>query len=150
MLGGAGAPGFDDRSTTRGRSASLVPYNVECHAYAADIAREFPDGATVGVFAAQQRGRRGVHGRFRGAAGEFNIEIVDSQTIDPADTAPPAAELSSIAGNAPDVIVAVPLGAQCPTFLNELANQKAANAGWEPQVYLDQRLRQPADPRRRR
>ena len=44
--------------------------------------------------------------------------------------------MSSIADNAPDVIVAFPLGAQCPTFLGELANAKAANAGWEPRVYL--------------
>ena len=44
--------------------------------------------------------------------------------------------MSSIAGNAPDVIVAFPLGAQCPAFLTELANAKAANAGWEPRVYL--------------
>ena len=32
--------------------------------------------------------------------------------------------------------MAFPLGAQCPTFLTELANQKAANPGWEPRVYL--------------
>ena len=44
--------------------------------------------------------------------------------------------MSSIAGNAPDVIIAFPLGAQCPVFLNELANAKAANEGWEPRVYL--------------
>ena len=44
--------------------------------------------------------------------------------------------MSSIAGNAPDVIVTDPLGAQCPVFLNELANHKAANPGWEPRVYL--------------
>jgi hypothetical protein len=44
--------------------------------------------------------------------------------------------VSSIAGNAPDVIFAFPLGAQCPTYLTELANAKAANAGWEPRVYL--------------
>ena len=61
---------------------------------------------------------------------------MDDQTIEAAESAPPTAQLNSIAGNAPDVIVAFPLGAQCPVFLNELANQKAANPGWEPRVYL--------------
>ena len=32
--------------------------------------------------------------------------------------------------------MAAPLGAQCPTFLNELANAKAAHTDWEPAVYI--------------
>ena len=36
----------------------------------------------------------------------------------------------------PDVIMAAPLGAQCATFASELVNAKAANAGWEPRVYI--------------
>ena len=32
--------------------------------------------------------------------------------------------------------MAVPLGAQCATFASELVNAKAANAGWEPRVYI--------------
>ena len=43
--------------------------------------------------------------------------------------------MSSLADEAPDVLVTVPLGAQCISFLNELANAKAAN-GWEPVVYM--------------
>ena len=73
---------------------------------------------------------------FEELAGDNNIEIVDNQTIEAPETAPPQAQISSIAGNAPDVIMAVPLGAQCATFVNELANAKAANAGWEPRVYI--------------
>jgi branched-chain amino acid transport system substrate-binding protein len=34
------------------------------------------------------------------------------------------------------VVLAVPLGAQCPTFLTEMANAKAANPGWEPRIYI--------------
>ena len=44
--------------------------------------------------------------------------------------------MAAIAEGQPDVILAVPLGAQCPAFLSELANAKAANAGWEPRVYI--------------
>jgi len=69
-------------------------------------------------------------------AGDLKIDIVDDQTIEATESAPPTAQLSSIAGHAPDVIVAFPLGAQCPAFLNELSNQKAAHPGWQPRVYL--------------
>ena len=73
---------------------------------------------------------------FEAAAEEAGIEIVDAQTIEAADSAPPSAQLNSIAGNQPDVIMAVPLGAQCPTFMTELANAKAVQSGWDPQVYI--------------
>ena len=33
-------------------------------------------------------------------------------------------------------MLAVPLGAQCPAFLSEMANAKAANPGWEPRIYI--------------
>jgi hypothetical protein len=44
--------------------------------------------------------------------------------------------VAAIADGEPDIILAVPLGAQCPAFLSELANARAANAGWEPRVYI--------------
>jgi branched-chain amino acid transport system substrate-binding protein len=44
--------------------------------------------------------------------------------------------VTAIANAQPDIILAVPLGAQCPAFLSELANAKAANPGWEPLVYM--------------
>ena len=73
---------------------------------------------------------------FEELAGENNIEIVDTQTIEAPETAPPTAQIASIAGNAPDVIMAAPLGAQCATFASELVNAKAANPDWEPRVYI--------------
>jgi hypothetical protein len=44
--------------------------------------------------------------------------------------------VAAIANSEPDIILAVPLGAQCPAFLSELANARAANPGWEPRVYI--------------
>jgi ABC-type branched-subunit amino acid transport system substrate-binding protein len=35
----------------------------------------------------------------------------------------------------PDIILAVPLGAQCIAFMTELGNAQAANVGFEPLVY---------------
>ena len=73
---------------------------------------------------------------FEELAGENNIEIVDTRRSKRRRRAPPTAQISSIAGNAPDVIMAAPLGAQCATFASELVNAKAANPGWEPRVYI--------------
>jgi ABC-type branched-subunit amino acid transport system substrate-binding protein len=131
-----GAPMFGEPVEYPWTLGSALPYNVESAIYAAAIARDFPDGATVALFTINNDVGLVYKEALEELAGEYNLELVDDQTIEATDTAPPAAQLSSIAGNAPDVIIAVPLGAQCPTFLTELANQKAANAGWEPQVYL--------------
>ncbi|MEO7397155.1 MAG: ABC transporter substrate-binding protein, partial [Ilumatobacteraceae bacterium] len=55
--------------------------------------------------------------------------------IEPAESTPPVNQVGSLAANRPTTILAVPLGAQCPTFLKELANAKAADAGWNPAVF---------------
>ena len=68
--------------------------------------------------------------------GRSGIEIVDEQNIDAAASEKPTAQLNAIATAAPDVILAVPLGAQCPTFLSTLAEVKAANPGWDPKVFI--------------
>jgi ABC-type branched-subunit amino acid transport system substrate-binding protein len=131
-----GAPMFGEPAEYPWTLGSALPYNVESAVYAADIARAFPDGATVALFTVNNDVGAVYKDAFAELAGEYSLEIVDEQTIEAPDTAPPAAQLSSIAGNAPDVIMAVPVGAQCPTFMTELANQKAAHPGWEPRVYV--------------
>jgi ABC-type branched-subunit amino acid transport system substrate-binding protein len=69
-------------------------------------------------------------------AGDYGIDIVTEQTIEAADSAPPTAQVNAIAAEQPDYIMTVPVGAGCVAFLNELANAKAANPGWEPAVFL--------------
>jgi ABC-type branched-subunit amino acid transport system substrate-binding protein len=114
----------------------LAPYNTETAIYVEDIKAEFPDGATAAVFTVNSEFGQAYADTFAELAPDANIEIVDEQTIESAETNPPAAQVTSIADNAPDVILAVPLGAQCPQFLGEVANAKAANAGWEPRIYI--------------
>ena len=133
---GSGDPAFGDPVEYPWTVGGNLPYDVEAKAYAEIVAEEFPDGATAALFYVNNDAGLVFKEAFEEAAGEANIELVDDQTIEAAESAPPSAQVSSIAGNAADVIVAFPLGAQCPTFLTELANAKAANAGWEPQVYL--------------
>ena len=136
LMVGGGVPALADPVAYPWTMGALLPFTVEAQAYAEDVAREFPDGASAALFYVNTDGGAAFAAGFEGAAGDSGIEVVDTQTIEAADTVPPTPQLSSIAGNAPDVIVAIPLGAQCPIFLNELANQKAANPGWEPRVYL--------------
>jgi ABC-type branched-subunit amino acid transport system substrate-binding protein len=136
LMAASGDPAFGEVADYPWTIGANLPYDVEWKAYAEHVANEFPDGATAALFYVNNDAGVVSKEGFAEAAGELGIEIVDEQTIEAADSAPPTAQLNSIAGEAPDVIVAFPLGAQCPAFLTELANQKAANSGWEPQVYL--------------
>ncbi len=132
----SGDPAFGEVVDYPWTMGSNLPYDTEWQIYAEDVAAEFPDGATAALFYVNNDAGLVSKEGFEEVAGDLGIEIVDDQTIEAAESAPPTAQLGSIAGNEPDVIVAFPLGAQCPVFLTELANQKAANPGWEPRVYL--------------
>jgi branched-chain amino acid transport system substrate-binding protein len=133
----SGDPAFgDDVAKYPWTMGSNLPYDTEWKIYAEHIAKEFPDGAKVALYYVNNDAGLSSKRGFEEAAKDLGIEVVDDQTVEAAESAPPTAQLNSIAGNAPDAIVAFPLGAQCPVFLNELANQKAANSGWDPRVYL--------------
>ena len=67
---------------------------------------------------------------FRDAADEAGLEIVDEQTIEHGDEAPPTAQLSSARRVRPRTSSSpCRSGIQCISFLNELANAKAAEPG---------------------
>jgi branched-chain amino acid transport system substrate-binding protein len=134
LLNLSGDPSWGDIENYPWTTGALVPYDIEAKIYAKKIA-ELKPGATVGVFTVNSDFGKVMLDAFKEAAAENGLEIVDEQTIEPTETAPPTNQVGSIAGNKPDVVMAVPLGAQCPTFLKELANAKAANAGWEPLVF---------------
>ena len=136
LIAATGDPGLNDPAEYPWTIGGNLPYDTEAAAYAENVGEEFPDGATAALFYVNNEAGQSFADGFEEVAGDAGIEIVDDQTIEAAETAPPTGQVSSIADNAPDVIVAFPLGAQCPTFLGELANAKAANAGWEPRVYL--------------
>jgi branched-chain amino acid transport system substrate-binding protein len=138
VLSLSGDPQFGDAEEYPWTSGALVPYDVESKAYAKTIRELYPDGATVALYTVNSDFGAAYVEAFKEIAGEADsgIEIVDEQTIDAAASEPPTAQLNAIATSAPDVILAVPLGAQCPTFLSTLAEVKAANAGWEPKLFL--------------
>jgi len=136
LLNLTGSPDWGDVADYPWTSGYLVPYDVESKVYATQIAEQFPEGATVALFSVNSDFGQVYVDAFKELAGEFGFEIVDEQTIEPTDTALPASQLTSISSKAPDVIVAVPLGIGCVTFLVELASSKAQNAGWDPATYV--------------
>jgi len=114
----------------------LVPYTVESKVYAKKIAELHPEGATVALFYVNNEFGQVYVDAFKELASEYNLEIIDEQTIEATDGAPPTSQLTSIAAAKPDVIMSVPLGAGCIGFLGELAAAKAQNAGWEPDTFI--------------
>lgn len=113
----------------------LTPYHHEFRGYAQSISEQFPDakvglyyvGAEFGLVSAQA---------FRDGAAENGVTIVEEQVVENGDENPPAAQVAALAAAEVDVIVAVPLGAQCISFLGALAEAKAVNEGWNPAVYM--------------
>lgn len=115
---------------------NLIPYDIEGAAYARQIVELVGEGATAMTFYVNIEFGQALADGFESGAEESGIELLGSQTIEATETGPPAAQVQAIAAEQPDAIMAVPLGAQCPVFLSELANAKAANPGWEPVVFI--------------
>jgi ABC-type branched-subunit amino acid transport system substrate-binding protein len=114
----------------------LAPYNTETAIYVEDIKTKFPNGTTAAVFNVNSDFGQDYKDTFQKLAPDAKVTIVDTQTIEGADSSPPTSQVTSIASKKPEVILAVPLGAQCISFLNELANAKATTTGWNPRVYI--------------
>lgn len=131
-----GSPAWGEVSDYPWTTGALVPYTVESQIYATQIGQDFPDGATAALFHVSNEFGQVYADAFDEIAGDFGIDIVETQTVEATDGAPPVAQLTAIAQQKPDVIMAVPLGAGCITFLGELAAQKAADPSWEPTLYI--------------
>ena len=114
----------------------LAPYNTETAIYVEDIKTNFPSGATAAVFNVNSDFGQDYKDTFQKLAPDAKINIVDTQTIEGEDSSPPTSQVTSIASKKPDVILAVPLGAQCISFLSEIANAKATTPGWNPRIYM--------------
>ncbi len=131
-----GAPDWgNDVATYPWTTGALVPYNIESKIYAKSIHDQLGDGATVGIFSVNNEFGKVFTEAFKEAAADEGLEIVEEQSIEPAETTPPTNQVNAIAAKAPQAVVAVPLGAQCPTFTKEIVNAKAVNSGWNPLVF---------------
>ncbi len=135
MMALSGLPEFGVVEENPWTFGGQMVYDVEAAGYAQAISEQFGEGARVAMFTVNSEFGQVYRDSFSELADELGLEIVADQTIEAAETAPPTAQLNEIAAASPDAILAVPLGAQCPTFLAELENTKAANSGWDPAVY---------------
>jgi ABC-type branched-subunit amino acid transport system substrate-binding protein len=131
-----GSPEWGNVAEYPWTTGALIPYDKESKAYATQIKQAFPDGANVALFSVNSEFGQVYVDAFKELAGEGGITIVEEQTIEATDEAPPTAQVNAIAAKKPDAIMAAPLGAGCPTFLKAVADAKAANPGWNPIVYL--------------
>jgi ABC-type branched-subunit amino acid transport system substrate-binding protein len=136
MLALTGSSAWGDAENYPWTTGALIPYFLEVRGYLEDIKENFPDGATLGLFhVANDFGAQYAEALAEEAA-DYGVTVVDTQTIEATDEGQPTAQVNSLARSAPDVIMTIPLGAQCGRFLNELENAKAANPGWDPRVYV--------------
>lgn len=117
-------------------TGALVPYNIESQMYATKLKELIGDGGTVGLFYINTEFGKIYADAFKPAAQKLGLKVVDEETVEGTDNNPPANQVGKIAAQKPKAIMAVPLGLQCPAFLKELANAKAANPGWEPKVFV--------------
>lgn len=131
-----GAPEWGDVKDFPWTTGGLVPYDIESKIYAKDIAKEFPGGSKVALFTVASEFGQVYAEAFKSVTAQSKMEIVEEQTVEATDSNPPKSQVTAIAAKKPDVVMAVPLGAGCITFLKELDAAKAANPGWEPRVYL--------------
>jgi len=136
LLANSGDPRWGQVKQFPWTTGALAPYNTETAIYVDDIKKQFPNGTTAAVFNVNSDFGQDYRDTFQKLAGDAKINIVDQQTIEGTDSSPPTSQVTSIASKKPEVLLAVPLGAQCPAFLKEVANAKAANPGWNPRIYI--------------
>ena len=111
-----GSPLWGDAENFPWTLGGLPPYNTETAVYVDNIKRDFPDGAKAAVFHVNSEFGDSYQKAFEQLATDAKVDIVDTQTIENADSNPPTAQVNSIASKKPDIVLAVPLGAQCPTL----------------------------------
>ena len=132
----SGSPAFKDAENYPWTTGQLAPYDVETKVYAKQIQELYPEGAKVGLFYVNTEFGLAYKDTLEEIAADYGIEIVSEQTTEPTETAPPTAQLNAFADAGAEVIIAVPLGSSCPAFMREVANVKAAKAGWDPKVFI--------------
>jgi branched-chain amino acid transport system substrate-binding protein len=129
-----GASNWGDVENFPWTTGLLVPYPIEVEAFLS-LAEGELGGGTVGLIYVNNEFGQAYAEALDEKAEEYGFEIVAEETIDAADSGAPAGQMSNLVAADPDIIIAVPLGAQCIAFMTELGNAKAANADFTPLVY---------------
>jgi ABC-type branched-subunit amino acid transport system substrate-binding protein len=103
----SGSPSFKDAENYPWTTPQLAPYDVETKVYAKQLAELFPEGVTVGLYHVNTEFGLAYADTLKEVAAEYGIEIVEEQTIEPTETAPPTAQLNALAASGAEAIIAV-------------------------------------------
>jgi branched-chain amino acid transport system substrate-binding protein len=136
LLNLTGAPEWGNVAKYPWTTGALVPYDIEARIYATALKGIIGNGGTVGLFTVNNDFGKTFADAFKKAATANGLKVVVEQTIEEPDQAPPTNQVGAIAAAKPDAVMTVPLGLQCPIFLKELVNAKAASSGWDPKVFM--------------
>ena len=130
-----GAANWGDVENNPWTSGLLVPYPIESNVWLEYAAQQFPDGGTAALYYVNNEFGQAYAEAFKEQAGDYGFEIVAEETIAADDSGAPTGPVTNIISADPDIVLAVPLGAQCIAFMTELGNQKAANPDFDGLVY---------------
>ncbi|HEY4331224.1 MAG TPA: ABC transporter substrate-binding protein [Ilumatobacteraceae bacterium] len=130
------SPKLGDVASAPWTMGALVPVTVEATVYADSIVRLDGPKARIALLVSDDDQGEGEADAFIAAAADTSLQVVDKQTVHADNILPPVDELTTIAGEKPDVIFASLAGAACATFLTQLAVAEAATPGWKPTIYM--------------
>jgi ABC-type branched-subunit amino acid transport system substrate-binding protein len=108
-----------------------LPSALDARIWAASVAEQFPEGAKVAMFYANDSSGKEFLAAAQKYIGETKSEIVSTQTIEDTDSAAPASQVTTLRSSGATVLLAAPTGSQCASLMKEVAGQ-----GWKPTFFM--------------
>lgn len=109
-----------------------LPSYVDVLSWTTYLQEQFPDGAKVAVFTANNESGKDYLAAIDELTEGTNLEVVSKTTIEAADTAAPSAQVTTMKASGANVLLAQPTpSGQCASLMKEVANQ-----GWEPDAFM--------------
>jgi len=127
--GGSGAADPDYPEVVQGNT----PFALDVRVWVESVNEEFPDGAKIATFIGNTESGKDYKEQIEHWLDETGSKskIVSEESIEAADAASPASQVTTMRNSGADVLFAAPTGAQCISVMTEMANQ-----GWKPDMYL--------------
>lgn len=131
-----GAPNWGAVDQYPWSSGALIVYEIEARGWLEFAQSQFPDGGTAGLLYVNNEFGQSYATAFKDLAGVYGFELVAEEKLDAADSGAPSGQMTNLVAANPDIILAVPLGAQCISYMIEQGNAKAANPDFTPLTYI--------------
>ena len=109
-----------------------LPSFIDANVWVKYLTEKFPDGVKAAVFTANTETGKDYVAALETLTEGTNIEIVSKTTIEAADAAAPASQVTTMKASGADVLLAAPVpSGQCSALVTEVANQ-----GWKPDAFM--------------